>query len=393
MAGTVPKRKAPLSAKEVAALGVGNHRVGGVAGLTLQVNKTGQGRSYTLRYTDAAGKRREVGIGSAWEITVQQARDKCLELRQRLRLDNIDPIAARAAAKAAAVEHAFAQTTFSQAVGEYLRSRQGGWGNPKHEAQWISTLAAVEPVLGTLAVQDIAPDHVAQALLPIWTTKHETATRTRQRVEAVIAHADVRAKRLRPNPAALKGRLEHLLPKVTRVVVGHAALPWREAPAFMKRLRQVGGVGARALEFAILTAARSGEVRGAVWGEIVGDVWTIPGARMKAGRPHTVPLSKAALACLGERGQDGALLFPGMKGELSDMALLAVLKRLEVATTVHGFRSTFRSWCGDSGHDRELAELALAHSIGNAVEQAYNRTDLLARRRQLMADWAAYIGL
>lgn len=388
----MPKRKAPMTATEVAKLSTGNHRVGGVAGLVLQVNKSGQGRSWTLRYTDASGKRREVGIGSAHEITLQQARDRAMELRRSMRLDGVDPLLAKAAAKAAAVEQAFAQTTFSQAVGEYLRSKAGSWSNEKHEQQWATTLGSyAEPVLGSLAVTEITADHVAQALAPIWVSKAETARRVRQRVELVISHADTRAGRLRPNPAALKGRLEHLLPKVTREVAHHASMPWAAVPGFMARLRQQGGVGARALQFAILCAARSGEVRGAVWGEIVGDVWTIPGARMKAGKPHSVPLTPAALACLGERGADDALVFPGQKGELSDMALLAVLKRMEVQTTVHGFRSSFRSWCGDSGHDRELAELSLAHSIGSAVEQAYQRTNLLARRRTLMADWAAHL--
>jgi integrase len=384
-----------MTVAEVARLGVGNHRVGGVPGLTLQVNKTGQGRSYSLRYTDAAGKRRELGLGSAHEIPLSMARDKALELRQRLRVHGVDPIQAKTEARAAAVAQAFAATTFSEAVTAYLKDRDGGAGNLKHLAQWQTTLDTYAvPFLGGLPVPDITADHVAEALRPIWTTKAETARRVRQRVELVISHADTRAGRLRPNPAALKGRLEHLLPRVAREVNHHVSMPWRAVPAFLGRLRQQGGVAAKALEFAILTAARSGEVRGAVWGEIEGDVWTIPAARMKAGKAHSVPLVPAALACLGERRQDADLIFPGKKGQpLSDMALLAVLKRMAVAVTVHGFRASFRDWCGDNAKPRELAEMALAHAIGSEVENAYARSGLLERRRELMADWAAHLSV
>lgn len=386
----MPKRKPEMSAAEIKKLGPGNHRVGGAAGLTLQISKSGTARSWTMRYSDAAGRRREVGIGSAFDIPLQMARDKALDLRRSMRLDGVDPIQAKEAKRL----QAHASITFAEAVTAYLKSRAGTWGNEKHAAQWQMTLDKYAlPFLGGLQVEAIMPSHVAEALAPIWATKHETAARTRQRIEVVLDYADAKAHRQRPNPARLKGSLDMLLPKVAREVVGHAALHWKDTPAFMARLRQADGLGARALEFAILTAARSGEVRGATWGEIKGNVWTIPAERMKAKKEHQVPLSKAALACLGERRQDDALIFPGTKGEMSDMTMAMVLKRLKVEATTHGFRASFKSWCGDNGQDRELAELSLAHSIGNAVEQAYSRTNLLERRRKLMADWAAFLAV
>ena len=389
----MPKRKPAMTVAEVAKLGPGNHRVGGVPGLVLQVNKSGQGRSYTLRYSDAAERRREVGIGSAWEITLAQARDKALQLRQRLKLDGVDPLEAKAQAKAAAVEQAFAQTTFSQAVTEYLKSRHGTWGNVKHEQQFVNTLSTyAEPVLGSMAVADIAPDHVAAAVAPIWVSKAETARRVRQRVELVVGHADTRAGRHRPNPARLKGALEHLLPKVGRAVEHHAALDWRELPELMAKLKQAGGVGARALRFLVYTAARTGEVRGATAAEIERSVWTIPADRMKAGKAHSVPLSTQALGLISGEFRYGELLFPGQGGKpMSDMSMSMVLKRLDVDCTVHGMRASFKSWAGDNGMDRELVELSLAHALGNQVEQAYNRTNLLDRRRVLMQKWADFL--
>lgn len=387
----MPKRKAPMTVAQVGKLGPGNHRVGGTAGLVLQVTKSGLGRSWTLRYSDAAGKRREVGLGSAYDIPLQQARDKALELRQAHRLDGVDPIQAKEQRRLAA----FASTTFAEAVAGYLKSRDGSGGNLKHIEQWQTTLDTYAmPMLGGLPVEAIMPTHVAEALRPIWTTKHETAARTRQRIEAVIGYADTQAHRQRPNPARWKHNLDNLLPKVTREVAHHAALPWKQAPRFMARLQKAEGLGARALEFAILTAARSGEVREAAWAEIHGKTWVVPAARMKGGREHRVPLSPAALALLKQMPRDGDLIFPGKGGKpMSDMAMAMVLKRMEVQATVHGFRSTFRDWCGDTGKDRELAERALAHAVGNEVEAAYARSGLLERRAKLMAEWAAFLGV
>jgi integrase len=344
-----------------------------------------------LRYSDATGRRREVGLGSAFDIPLQMARDKALELRQSMRLDGVDPIQAKEAKRL----EAQASITFAEAVTSYLKSRDGTWGNEKHAEQWQSTLDKYAmPMLGGLPVAAIMPSHVAEALRPIWVDKHETAARTRQRVEAVLAYADTQAHRQRPNPARLKGSLDHLLPKVTREVAHHAALPWKQAPKFMARLREAEGLGARALEFAILTAARSGEVRGATWAEIHGKTWVVPAARMKGGREHRVPLSAAALAVLKQMPHDASgLIFPSRGKPMSDMAMAMVLKRMEVQATVHGFRSTFRDWCGDTGKPRELAEMALAHAVGNEVEAAYARSGLLERRAKLMAEWAAFLGV
>jgi integrase len=306
-----------------------------------------------------------------------------------MRLDGVDPLAAKEKRRL----EAQASITFAEACTGYLRSRDGTWGNDKHADQWANTLDTYAvPALGQLPVEAIMPTHVAAALAPVWASKHETAARVRQRIEAVIGWADVNAHRVRPNPARLKHNLDKLLPAVKREAAHHAALPWKAAPEFMHRLRQAGGIGARALEFTILCAARSGETRGATWGEIRGDVWVIPASRMKAGREHAVPLTPAALALLGERGADDELLFPGMKGQpLSDMSMAMVLKRLKVEATTHGMRSTFRDWCGDMGKPRELAEMALAHSIGSEVENAYARSGLLERRRELMQAWADFL--
>lgn len=389
----MPKRKEAMTVAQVNKLGPGNHRVGGTSGLTLQVSKSGQGRSWTLRYSDAAGKRREIGIGSAFDIPLAMARDMALELRQKLK-QGVDPLVEKARRR----EAAMAEVSFSEAIAGYLKTREGTWGNEKHQQQFENTLDTYAvPLLGKLPVSAIAPTHVAQALAPIWVAKAETARRVRQRVEAVIAWADGHANRARTNPAALAGLIATgMLPKVAREVESHAAMPWREVPAFMVKLRQAEGVAPRALELAVLCASRSGEVRGMTWGEVDLDaaVWTIPAARMKAGREHAVPLAPAAVALLKSlpQGKAGDLVFPGLRGQLSDMALLAVLKRLKVDVTVHGFRSSFRDWCGDSGHDRQLAELSLAHAIGSAVEQAYARSNLLERRRTLMNDWASHLG-
>ena len=387
----MPKRKAPMSVAEVNRLGEGNHRVGGVAGLTLQVNK-GQGRCWSMRYTDQAGKRREVGIGSAHDIPLALARDKALQLRQQLKLDGVDPIKAKEDARLKAIEDAQRGVTFAQAIPAFLKSHAAKWSNEKHADQWSTTLDRYAGLLLPMAVADIAPSHVAEALTPAWSTKHETASRVRQRIEAVIAHADTHAKRLRPNPARWKHNLDNLLPTITREVAHHASMPWQALPAFMAKLKKMQGMGARALEFAVLCAARSGEVRGATWAEIEGDVWVIPAARMKGGKEHRVPLPATAVALLADLPRINDLVFPGTNDKpLSDMTLSAVLKRMKVEATVHGFRASFKSWGGDNAKDRELVEVSLAHAIGNQVEQAYNRTNLLERRRALMAEWSAFV--
>ena len=234
-------------------------------------------------------------------------------------------------------------------------------------------------------------------LRPIWSVKPETASRVRQRIEAVLDYAGAIGLRSGDNPARWRGHLDNLLPKPTKVraVEHHAALPWQETPLFVADLAKREGIGARALAFAILTAARSGEVRGMTWREIEGDVWTVPAGRIKAGREHRVPLTAAALALLGEPGDPEKLVFPSeMKPgrALSDMSLTAVLRRMgRGGLTVHGFRSSFRDWAGESTpHPREVIEAALAHRLKDKAEAAYARGDLFAKRRRLMADWAGF---
>ncbi|WP_298428371.1 site-specific integrase, partial [Rhodoblastus sp.] len=275
--------------------------------------------------------------------------------------------------------------------------------NPKHGAQWTATLETYAyPIFGDSPVAAIDVDQVMKALDPIWATKSETASRIRGRIESILDWATVRGYRQGDNPARWRGNLDHLLPAKGKVAkVEHfAALPYKETAPFMRDLRAREGNGARALEFAILTAARSGEVRGATWGEVdfAEKLWTLPAGRMKAGREHRSPLSDAALAILNavkpaEAAPD-SLIFPGTKSgsALSDMSLTAVLRRMgHDSLTVHGFRSAFRDWCAEETHfPREVAEAALAHVLKDKTEAAYRRGDALAKRRELMAAWAAY---
>jgi integrase len=281
-----------------------------------------------------------------------------------------------------------------------IESKRPGWRNAKHAAQWKSTLETYAcPKLSSLNVQAVDADAVLSVLRPIWTTKTETASRVRQRIEAVLDYATAIRARTGENPARWKGHLDHLLakPSKVRVVKHHAALDWREAPTFMAKLAKRAGIDAQALAFTILTAARSGEVRGMKWGELDLEdaVWTVPGSRIKAGREHRVPLQPAAIALLGEPGDPDELVFPSpiKPGKpLSDATLAAVLKRMGQNATVHGFRSTFRDWAGETtSHPREVIEAALAHKLRDKAEAAYARGDLFQKRRKLMEDWADYL--
>ena len=286
-----------------------------------------------------------------------------------------------------------------------MAAHADGWRNAKHRAQWESTLDTyVHPVFGDRPIATVDVGDVMHVLEPIWREKPETAARVRGRMEAILDYAAARDWRTGENPARWKGHLANLLPARARVarVEHHAALPWAEVGAFMARLAEQGGTAALALRFTVLTAARTGEVTGATWGEVDldGKVWTVPGARMKAGREHRVPLSPAALdvlraVCPPGDPAPGAFVFPGGvrdKG-LSNMAMAAVLRRMRRADlTVHGFRSTFRDWCAEqTAHPREVAEAALAHTLRDKVEAAYRRGDLFERRAALMAEWAAFL--
>lgn len=392
----------PKLAKELQALVVakltapGLHFVGGVQGLALQI--TGGSRSWVLRVT-IAGKRRDMGLGPYPEVTLAQARDKAREARELIR-QGVDPIVrqqtARSALRAAAAE----ALTFQQCAEAYMKAHRAGWKSAKHAQQWENSLAQhAYPTLGGLLVRDVKLSHVMTVLEPIWTTTNETASRLRGRIELVLDWATARGLRDGLNPARWRGHLDKLLPRPSKVnkAEHHAALPVSEVGAFMVRLREAEGIGARALEFAILTAARSGEVRGARWAEIDRDaaVWTVPASRMKAGKEHRVPLSPEALALLAAlpQGKPEDLVFKAPRGGmLSDMTLAAVLRRMDVPAVPHGFRSTFRDWASErTNYPREAAEMALAHAIGDKVEAAYRRGDLFEKRRLMMAEWARFL--
>ena len=291
--------------------------------------------------------------------------------------------------------------TFKQAAVAYIAAHEAGWRNAKHAAQWKSTLETYAyPVVGSLLVRDIDLTHVLAILEPLWKTKTETATRLRGRIEQVLDWATARGHRDGLNSARWRGHLDKMLARPSKVarVVHRAALPVAEVGSFMAALREADGVGARALEFAILTAARSGEVRGASWSEIDLDTatWTIPGERMKMGREHRVPLSGPAVKLLRAltRVAGSDLVFPAPRGgQLSDMTLTAVLRRMKIPAVPHGFRSTFRDWASErTNYPRDAAEMALAHAIGDKVEAAYRRGDLFDKRRRMMADWATFCG-
>ncbi len=384
-----------LTAREVAgAKDRGHYPDGG--GLYLRVGASGT-RSWVFRYT-RQGKTREMGLGAVNDVTLAKARMLAAEARELLR-GGLDPIDTRTGTRSA--KRAASTVTFQQCAEHYIEAKRAGWKNAKHAAQWGATLTQYAfPIIGGLNVADVTLPHVLKILEPIWTTKTETASRLRGRIQSVLDYATARGYRTGDNPARWTGHLKELLPapgKVARVE-HHAALPWQEVGAFMAELRQQAGMGARALELAILTAARSGEVRGATWAEVdlAQAVWTIPASRMKAAKEHRVPLSAEAVELLRTlpRIDDSELLFPNSKGAaLSDMTLAAVLKRMGRAVTAHGFRSTFRDWCGErTGFQREVIEHALAHQLKDKAEAAYQRGSLFDKRRQLMASWAKFCG-
>lgn len=393
----VPKIAKELSALQVSRLSQpGHHPVGGVTGLYLYVTSTGA-RSWVLRIMIGA-KRRHMGLGAFPSVTLAMARDRARTARDEV-LAGTDPIAVRKQTASKLVAEQMNSITFEEAAKAYIEAHGETWKNSKHRAQWTSTLATYAfPTIGALQVAHITQAHVLAVLEPIWKTKNETAARLRGRVEVILDWATVRGYRDGENPARWKGRLDKLLPAPAKVqkTVHHKALPIDQVPEFVKSLKAREGIAARALEFAILTAARSGEVRGATWREIdlEAGVWGIPGERMKANREHRVPLSKQALEILKTlpRFVGNDLIFPSPRGgSLSDMTLLAVMKRMEVNAVPHGFRSTFRDWVGEhTNYPRELAEQALAHSLQNKVEAAYRRGDALDKRRVMMQEWADF---
>jgi integrase len=346
------------------------------------------------------GRSREMGLGPVHAIPLADARKRAAECR-RMRFDGVDPIEARRAECEQRKLDAAKSMTFDACAAAYIDAHKAGWRNAKHIDQWSTTLATYAgPVFGSLPVQAVDVGLVMKALEPIWQTKSETASRLRGRIEAVLDWATVRGYRKGDNPARWRGHLDKLLPARSKVqkVEHHPALPYDELADFIAMLRSQEGIAARALEFLILTATRTGEVIGARWDEVdLGEkIWVVPAARMKAGREHRVPLSAAAAGILEEmkKIREGDFVFPGGKRgkPLSNMAMLAVLKRVDRSDlTNHGFRSSFRDWAAErTNFPREVAEMALAHTVGDKVEAAYRRGDLFQKRRQMMDGWAKF---
>ena len=400
-----------MAAKELGAQQVaniwrrGSTHVGGVTGLILNVTMYGS-RSWLLRY-QVGGRRRDLGLGSYPSVTLAQARELAREARLKL-ARGIDPVADAQRLRAQLVQAMQSHLTFAEAAAKYVEAHERGWKNVKHVAQWRSTLVNyANPVIGKVPVADVDVGMVLKVIEPMWASKTETANRVRSRMESVLDWAVARGYRKDANPARWKGLLDKLLPapaKLTKTV-HHRAMPYEELPKFLSLLRSVEGNGALALQFQILTACRSGEVRGARWDEInlEQQLWVVPADRMKAQKEHRVPLSDAAIQLLKNQRavvSDSCLyVFPGYRASadpetgapLSNMTLTAVLRRLNVDAVPHGFRSTFRDWAAEKTHyANEVAEMALAHTIASKVEAAYRRGDLLEKRRSLMQDWADY---
>jgi integrase len=371
-------------------------------GLYLRVTPEGA-RNWVLRYM-LDRRPRWMGLGPLALYGLQDARARALDARRK-RHEGIDPIDARRADRARQRLDAAKAVTFKQCAEAYIEAHRVGWRNGKHVGQWGATLSTYAyPVIGALPVQVVDTGLVLKVLEPIWTAKPETAGRLRGRLESILDSAKARGYRDGENPARWRGHLDKLLPARSKVraVEHHAALPYAELPAFLARLRELEGVAARALEFLILTAARTGEVIGAKWNEIdlLDKTWTVPAARMKAGREHRAFLSPRALTILGEtqavrRGDaEHAFVFPGGKAGagLSNMAFLMLLRRLGRGDlTAHGFRATFKTWASErASFQNEVVEASLAHTIGGKVEQAYRRGDMFEKRRRLMQQWATF---
>jgi integrase len=377
-----------LTARTVATAKRGKHSDGG--NLYLIVSDTGA-KKWVLRFT-WRGTAKEMGLGSANDVPLADARERAADAR-RLLAKGLNPIDAR--------KRDGGIPAFGTLADDVCETLAAGFRNEKHKAQWRMTLETYAAPLRLKPVDTISTEDVLAVLKPVWTEKPETASRLRGRIEKVLDAAKAKGFRSGENPARWRGHLDHLLPKPLKLSRGHhAAMRYEELPAFMGELRERQATAARALEFCILTAARSGEGLGCRWSEIDLDkaVWTVPPNRMKAGREHRVPLSSRAVAILCELqpANAGAFVFPGQTRNkpLSNMAMDMMLRRMKRdAVTVHGFRSSFRDWAGnDTNFPREVIETALAHVIGDKAEQAYRRSDALEKRRKLMEAWASYCG-
>lgn len=391
-----PGRLAPVALKT---LGEGWHADGG----NLYLFVRGDSRAWVFRYVAPDGKRRNMGLGSQYSVTLAEARKQAAILREQVKhpTEPVDPLAARQESRLAQKLATRKHMTFKACALAYIEAHRAEWKNPKHGQQWENTLATYAyPVFGDLPVAAVDDALVLKVLMPIWNSKTETATRVRGRIESVLDWATFSKFRQGDNPARWKGHLDNTLAKPNKVakVEHHAALPYKRIGSFILELRKREGLGAKALEFLILTAARSGEIRGATWDEIdlAEKLWVVPAGRMKAEREHRVPLSDAAVTLLKQlpRLDDTKLVFPSSKQDtpMSDMTLSAVLRRMsEKEITVHGFRSTFRDWAAEStNYPNDMAEMALAHTIGDKVEAAYRRGDMLKKRFNMMNDWAKF---
>lgn len=388
--------------------------VGGVSGLYMQITPSG-GRSWILRTT--VGKaRRDIGLGGFPTVTLSQARDKAREARDKIER-GVDPVAERQAAKAALIAAASRRLSFEKATDGYLKAKLGAFKNAKHRQQWENTLAQYAlPALGKMMVQDIDVQDVLRVLQPLWHDKTETASRLRGRIESVLSWATVAGHRKGDNPARWAGNLKELLPAPSKVAKegNQPALTLEDAPRWFAALKKRDGMGARALEFLVMTAARSQEIRGATWDEIdlKNALWIVPAARMKMEREHRIPLTAEAVRLLKAlpRLRDNPLVFPAARGgELSDMTVSAVMRRMSEAdlgdggtgfidrvskrpAVPHGLRSTFRDWVAErTNFPGEMAEVALAHKISNAVEASYRRGDLIEKRRRMMREWGNFL--
>ena len=384
------------------------------AGLWLKVTVHGS-KSWIFRFTPLAGRERWMGLGSFPDVSLAEARDAAAEFRKMVR-NGLDPLQQKQQQAALEKEGRAKAVTFSWCTEQYIAAHQSGWKNAKHVDQWRNTLNSyAEPVIGELTVDKVDTSDILRILEPIWRVKSETASRLRGRIESVLDWATTRQFRLGDNPARWKGHLDNLLPARAKLasVQHHPAQPWEEMAEFMATLPSQNGMSARALEFLILTAARSGEVRGMTWAEVdeTAKMWVVPGSRMKAGREHRVPLTNQALQVLSKAKELGAsldtpLVFPGTTftkatesspptlKPLSDMSLTAVLRRMDrTDITAHGFRSSFRDWAAEAtDFPREMAEMALAHQVASAVEAAYRRGDMVQKRRLMMDAWAVHCG-
>ena len=400
-------------AQKVKAGSVVPQRYADGGGLYLNVSDSGA-RSWVFMFgfpgvVTNTGKRKtiEMGLGPFPDITLAEARDRADEMRRKLR-DGVNPIAARKDEIANRTIEAAKAKTFKECADAYIEAKEAGWRNPKHAAQWGATFnetrrgslvfPAITARINDLPVASVDEALVLEVLRPGWLSKTETMKRVRGRIEAVLGYATANKYRAGLNPARWKDNLEHSLARPSDVapVEHHQALPYAELPAFMTKLRARAGASARAMEFTILTASRTGEAIGARWGEfdLVAKLWIVPAGRMKAKKEHRVPLSERALAIVETQARDGEYVFGGReKGRpLSNMAMLELLRDMVgKGSTVHGFRSAFRDWAAEqTAYPNEMCEIALAHAVSDKTEAAYRRGDMMEKRRRLMSDWAEF---